>query len=93
MAEDSVFNEIAGLSPREDFFIDLDNLSKTDVIVEPVENDNVQIYKDPFSKTRLEGSAVVKKVLMSDGQRDLCLVQMDDDGRVVERWIKKEIST
>jgi len=84
--------DLQALDVRADVFIDRD-VVPINTIVEPTVNQNIQIYKDPFFKTRPESTAMVKKVLMSDGQRDLCLVQLDSNGMIVERWIKKEVAT
>lgn len=80
------FNEIQALDPWEDFLI------APEVLTAPMPKTGTQvtIYKDPFFKTQQEDTATLGKVLMSDGQRDLCLVTLGSNGMQVERWIKKD---
>lgn len=79
-------NELQPLNPQDDLFITPEN----NTMPAPEIGDQVMIYKDPLFKESQEGNATVNKVLMSDGQRNLCLVTLESNGMQVERWIKKE---
>lgn len=79
-------NELQPLNLEEDLFIN----PEISTMPAPEIGAQVMIYKDPMFKETQEGNATVNKILMSDGQRNLCLVTLESNGIQVERWIKKE---